>query len=267
MARISILWAAEVLVVLLPVVKATQVPPPTAEELAAITERGRRLYAYDQAAWHATDAVEMANPRTVEGQRYIAKEEDGRWRVAFGKLNPERNQFEISYEAIQQREQKKEFAAQKAMPGRVDTGFFLFAARAMEMALRDFGEPPRPYNIAAMTAPAGQLYVYVYPAQTKAQVYPFGGDVRYLVSAEGGRILEKRQMHRTVTETTPREKGKKMVAGFHKHLDGDLPEDTDVFHVLTQDPPRAEFVETAHFLFQVQADGTIRIDKDTKKER
>src|SRR5574340_379579 len=72
---------------------------PTPEELAAITERGRELNEYDQAAWHATDAVQMANPKTVEGQRYIAKKEDGKWRVVFGRLNEARDRFEISYEA------------------------------------------------------------------------------------------------------------------------------------------------------------------------
>ena len=56
---------------------------PTTEELAAITARGRMLNEYDQAAWHASDAVQMANPQTVEGQRYIAKKENGRWRVVF----------------------------------------------------------------------------------------------------------------------------------------------------------------------------------------
>jgi len=46
---------------------------PTAQELTAITERGILLNEYDQAAWHASDAVQTANPKKIEGQRYIAK--------------------------------------------------------------------------------------------------------------------------------------------------------------------------------------------------
>jgi len=73
----------------------------TETELAAITERGRALAEYDQAAWHATDAVQMTNPKTAEGQHYIAKRENGRWMVAFGVLNADRSKFLAGYEAEQ----------------------------------------------------------------------------------------------------------------------------------------------------------------------
>jgi hypothetical protein len=56
--------------------------------LAAISERGRALAAYDQAAWHATDAVQMANPKTAQGQRYLAHFENQQWKLVFGYLNP-----------------------------------------------------------------------------------------------------------------------------------------------------------------------------------
>jgi hypothetical protein len=37
--------------------------PPSKEELAAITERGRELAGYDAAAWHASDAVQAKQPK------------------------------------------------------------------------------------------------------------------------------------------------------------------------------------------------------------
>jgi hypothetical protein len=129
---------------------------PTQEELAAITERGKMLYEYDQAAWHATDAVQMANPKTVEGQRYIAKKENGKWRVVFGKLNEDRSRFGITYEAEQQAN-PREFTPQKEPEEREDAGFFLYAARAIELAMKDFGGTGRPYNIAALPGPADQI--------------------------------------------------------------------------------------------------------------
>jgi len=43
-----------------------------------------------------------------------------------------------------------------------------------------------------------------------------------------------------------------------------LPEDTDVFHVLTQDPRVPEMVGTAHFLYKVLTDGSIMIEKTRK---
>ena len=237
---------------------------PSNEELAAIAERGRLLYEYDQAAWHASDAVQMANPKNVEGQRYIAKKEDDKWTVVFGKLNADRSRFGIRYQADEQAT-LRQFNVRQEPAEPQDEGFFLNAARAIELAMKDFGVANQPYNVAVLPAPAEQLYVYLYPAQTKARVYPLGGDVRYLVGADGMKILEKRQMHKTIIETAPKS-GKKNVAGFHTHVLSDLPEDTDVFHVLTQDPPLAEFVATPHFTYQVKADGTIQLEEKRKRK-
>lgn len=256
-AAIAATWTADA---------AQQPVVPTREELAAITERGRMLYEYDQAVWHASDAVQTANPKTVEGQRYIAKKDNGKWRVVFGKLSQDHSRFEIAYEAMQQ-DQPRQFAVQREPEERVDDGFFLFAARAIDLALKDFGRLSRPYNVAVLQAPEEQLYVYLYPAQTEARVYPLGGDVRYLVNADGTKILEKRLMHKAIIETRPSSKGKKLVAGFHTHVLSDVPEDTDVFHVLTQDPPVPETVGTADFVFQIMADGSIRIEKELKRKK
>lgn len=242
-----------------------EVTPPTNEELAAITERGRLLYEYDQAAWHASDAVQMANPKNVEGQRYIARKENGKWTVVFGKLNEDHSRFAISYEADEQAS-LRQFAVRPEAPERQDQGFFLYAARAIDVVMKDFGTASRPYNFAVLPGPAEQLYVYLYPAQTKARVYPLGGDVRYLVSANGTKILEKRQMHKAIIETAPRS-GKKAVAGFHTHIFSDQPEDTDVFHVLTQDPPVPEFVGTPHFTYKVNIDGTIQIQEKGRRRK
>jgi len=245
--------------------KAQKAMAPTQDDLAAITERGRLLYEYDQAAWHASDAVQMANPKNVEGQRCIAKKEAGKWTVIFGKLNADHSRFGISYQADEQAT-LRQFAARQEPAERQDEGFFLYAARAIEIAMKDFGAANRPYNVAVLPGPAEQLYVYLYPAQTKARVYPLGGDVRYLVSPDGTRILEKLQMHKSILETGPAA-GKKVVSGVHTHILSDLPEDTDVFHVLTQDPPLPEFVGTPHFTYQVKTDGTIRIEEKRKRKK
>ena len=238
------------------------------EELAAITERGRLLAEYDQAAWHATDAVQTANPKTVEGQHYLGKKESGKWTIVFGSLSAGKNKFMIRYEAAQQ-ENPKEFAIKQDEPAKEDDGFFLFAARALELALADFGPAARPYNVAVLPAKSGNaldpegLFVYLYPGQIKAGVYPLGGDARYLISSDGKRILAKRQMHKSVIENRP-PKGKKVEAGFHTHVLSDVPEDSDVLHVLQQSPPVPEFVSTQHFLYEIASDGTIRTTKIKK---
>jgi hypothetical protein len=233
---------------------------PAPQELNAITERGIALNEYDQAVWHATDAVQTANPKTVEGQRYIAKKENGKWMVVFGKLNADKTIFQIYYEAAQQTK-PQEFKVTEETAERADRGFYLFAARAIEVALGDFRGEKRSYNVAVLPAAQDELRVDVYPAQTKARVYPLGGDVRYKMSTDGTKILEKRQMHKSILEPPPLEKGKKLASGIHTHVLSDLPEDTDVFHVLTQDPRVPEMVGTPHFIYKVETDGTITIEK------
>jgi hypothetical protein len=243
---------------------------PTTEELAAITERGRALQEYDQAAWHATDMVQTANPKTIDGQHYLAKKENGRWTVVFGALNSDKSNFLISYQA-EQLAKPSQFSVKKVEPPTEDTGFYLFAARALELALSDFGRVTRPYNSAVLPATntevkdgEGLLYVYLYPASTKAGVFPLGGDVRYLVSADGTKILIKRQLHKTILEIAAA-KAKKMVAGYHTHVLSEQPEDTDVLHVLQQDPPLPELIATPHFIYQVAADGSIGFGKSPKR--
>jgi len=255
---LALLFASENLVAL-----PQRVDPPSAAELNAITERGILLNEYDQAAWHASDAAQTANPKTIEGQRYIAKKENGKWNVVFGKLNDDKTLFEIYYEAAQQAN-PREFKVTAETEQRSDNRFYLFAARAIEVALKDFQGERRPYNVAVLPAPQDQLFAYVYPAQTKPRVYPLGGDVRYRISADGMKILEKHQMHKSILETRPLGKGKKLVAGFHTHVLSDLPEDTDVFHVLTQDPPLPEMIGTANFTYQVLPNGTITVEKQMK---
>lgn len=242
---------------------AQQTPSPSDAELAAITERGRALAAYDQAVWHATDSVQMANPKTAQGQHYLARFENERWTVIFGYLNLDKAKFLISYEATQGNKPQS-FTISHDDPPKEDNGFYLFAARALETGLADFGRQSRPYNSAVLPASGGQLYVYLYPAQVKAGIYPLGGDVRYLVSADGQKILEKRQLHKAIIEVPPA-KNKKTASGFHTHVLSDLPEDTDVLHVLQQDPCIPETIGTAHFIYEITADGSIRIKQEKKK--
>jgi hypothetical protein len=239
-----------------------KVARPSDPELAAISERGRELAAYDEAVWHATDALQIANPKTAQGQRCLARFENGRWLVVFGSLNGDKTKFSISYEALQGNKPQS-FTVKRDDPFREDNDFYLFAARALETASADFGGTPRPYNAAVLPARDQQFYVYLYPAPLKANSYPLGGDVRYLISGDGKQILEKRPLHKTIIETSPA-KGKRVVAGFHTHVLSEIPEDTDVLRVLQQDPPNPELVATPHFVYEITADGTIRIKQEKR---
>ena len=236
--------------------------PPTKEELAAITERGRNLAGYDAAAWHGSDALQAKDIKPGSVVRYIARKTDRGWTVAFGRIDAKRDRFLIAYEATQGKE-PDQFDITEFNPPKEDSDYFRSAAKAIDVALKDFIEhfegQQRPYNVAVLPAEKDQLWVYPVPAPTKPNVWPLGGDVRYLMSVDGTKIQVKRQLHKAIIENEPpRDKDQQLMAGIHTHVLEERPEDTDVFHVLSRKPSVPELIRTEHFVFVVEPDGGIK---------
>jgi len=232
---------------------------PSDAELAAISERGRQLAEYDGAAWQATDALMAARPAEDRLGSYVARKTEAGWAVAFGRLDEAGEKFLVTYEAVS-KGKKAKFEVKGFDPPREDTGWNLATARGIQTARKDFGPLSRPYNHAVLAAEQGELYVYLYPAQTKEDVYPLGGDVRYRVSPDGTRIIDKRQMHKTIIEMTTRQKGVKTEHGWHTHVLSVLPEDTDVLMVLIRKPRIPEYIGAGAYLFAIDVDGEISWD-------
>lgn len=227
--------------------------------LPDVTARGRALYEYDQAAWHATDAVQATHPPEESMGRYIARKTDAGWTVVFGRLNEKRDKFLVAFEAVQGAT-SEQFKVIQHNPPQENASFYLASSKAIDLALANAELQRRPYNVAVLPALSNQLYLYVMPAQTKPGVYPLGGDVRFLISADGSTIVEKRQLHKTILEISEGSlpKGSKMQNGVHSHFLTDVPEDTDVFHVLTRQPSVPEFIITKDRKFyEITTDGTI----------
>jgi hypothetical protein len=240
---------------------AKKAPSISDEELSQITLRGRVLFQYDQAAWHSTDAVQAEHPDNKEAGRYIARKTDAGWYVAFGHLNEARDTFLIAYLAIQS-SKPNEYRVQHFPAPQQDTGFYLFAARAIDIALADFQGEKRSYNVAVLPTANDQFFVYVLPAQTKTGIYPIGGDERYTISADGNTIVERRRMHKAIIEMDFSHLPGKPAGGVHGHVLSDVPEDSDVFYVLTRNPSMPEFIACGeNLMYQVKEDGSITIEK------
>jgi hypothetical protein len=227
-----------------------------------ITARGRMLAEYDVAAWHASDAVMALNPKKGTTTGYVAQKTDSGWVVAFGRLNDSRDKLLIVYLATQGAT-PQEFKAVQNVPFQEDGGFLYLGFKAMDTCRRVFQGENRPYNSAVLAAESGQMYVYFYPAQTKDGIYPLGGDVRYLVSPDGSAIIEKRQLHKSILEFdfSKTAQGAKPEASFHTHVLTDIPEDTDVFYVLSRKPALPEFIGVRKRIYIVSPDGTISVAK------
>jgi hypothetical protein len=238
--------------------------PASADELAAITARGRALAAYDAAAMHASKAVRaLADADVNRLELYIAQKTQAGWTVDFGRLDVETTSFDTSYEA--QSNDGVTFTVQAFTTPRSDGGYLLAAALAIRAAEAQF-QPAAgyTYNVAVLPKPDGKLFVYLYPGQTLEDVYPVGGDERFTVSADGVTILEAHRMHSLVLAPTPASPppGEKVAAGFRTVVVDDVPQDTDVFHVLVRKPPLADMIDARGHLYLIHTDGTIE-DKGT----
>lgn len=121
-----------------------------------------------------------------------------------------------------------------------------------------FPATTRPYNAAVLPTGIGEFYVYMVPGQTDADIYPLGGDVRYLISRDGERIIEKRQLHNSIIEFSTKDvESNTITSGFHTAVLDDVPEDTDVFHVLARRPHVPELILTPTYAYRIHTDGTI----------
>jgi hypothetical protein len=251
----SLCAALVALAVVLPAARGQVNEADLKEDLAATTERGHALYDYDQAAWHGTDAIFALHPDMSNAAQYICTRTTKGWRVVFPRWNATHNRLTVAYEAAETA--PGQYKAHKVDPPE-DAGDDLLAKeRALELVASDFRHSDRPYNSAILHGPNGAWYVYFYPGQTKDTVWPIGGDVRYTVSPDGSKIVEKRQLHKSILDQDL-DPAKKPQSGFHTHVLSDVPEDTDVFYVLNRRPRIPEWVgTTGGWFFVIQTDGSI----------
>ena len=233
-------------------------PAPSDTALSGITMRGRFLAAYDRAAWHGSDAflARMPNPVGVEG--FLASQDhSGTWHVLFGRLNPAGDTLFIVARADQS-SAPDSFRVDTPVPQSVGSSTERLAFRAMRTAGADLKAGPRAfggtYNSYVVPRMEGGWLVYFLPAQQRQGVYLHGGDYRYVISPDGSAIQSKFQMHRTVLNQSVPEDA---FAGVHTVVVGDVPQDSDVFLVLSRKPLKPELVVTEHFNFQIQTDGSI----------
>ena len=230
---------------------------PSETDLESISQRGKQLYYYDMACRLATDYLLSKPVDKSLADKFIAQQKDSSWFVGFGHISDDKNRFLVAYEVEFDSEMKiKQFREFK--PLKEDTLFYFKAARSIDLTADDYEFQNRPYNYAALPAENNQLYIYHYPAQIKHEIFPLGGDVRYLVNHNGERILEKRILHKTILDRSYKlEDGTKAKKGFHTAVLAPIPEDTDVFHVLFREPKIPEVIVTKHCTYQINVDGGI----------
>jgi hypothetical protein len=234
-------------------------PPPADTTLQGITARGRSLATYDGVAWRATDALLAGNSGMQGIEGFIARPRSpGSWDVLFGRLNASGDSLLLAAtitEPVATGARQIAFHRPAVLGSDADRRAFL-AMRTTAAVLASIPRPhPGTYNPYVIARDDGSWWVYFLPAQAQTNVYPHGGDFRFVVSASGATILERHQMHNAVLQF-PRMPDD-VVAGAHSVVTGHVPQDSDVFLVLTRKPARPELIATQFFHYQIAADGSI----------
>jgi proteasome lid subunit RPN8/RPN11 len=84
------------------------------------------------------------------------------------------------------------------------------------------------------------------------------------LSPDGTKIIEKRQMHKTILEYAPAGSSETVAGGYHTHVLSDLPEDTDVMLVLTRQPRVPETLGAGAYIFTIDVSGNITVADQPK---
>lgn len=240
-------------------VPAAAAAPDLSNDLSAISSRGRALFEYDAEAADASDAVlAKAGSDTSNLGSFIGRKSGESWTFDFGKLDADGSSYRVAYRAVRAA-RGAAFEVTKYDTPIAGDDFEAASSRGIALAAADFGPVNRAYNYAVLPAEDGKLIIYYYPAQTNTRVHPLGGDERYLAANDGRTLLAKHRMHRAILEQPSAvQPGQSLAAGVHTDIFGDVPEDTDVFHVLIRVPHVPEFVVIRGRMFYIEINGSIQ---------
>jgi hypothetical protein len=224
------------------------------DDLRAITMRGRELAAYQIALDGALDAMHRLGAPDSCAERYIVRRGERGFVVRFGHWSAARDTFLVSFEATQ-RNNPEDFALEPIRPERAASADERADVVALERSARELGKRRRPMRGVVVPATGGTRWVYWLPAQTRVGIWPHGDDVRFLVSADGGGVLDKHRMHDDYLDVLlPVD----ATYGAHDAM-SDVPEDTDIMLVLLRHPAVPEIISAHGRIYYVAIDGTIAV--------
>lgn len=236
---------------------------PDASAISEVNRLGALLHAYDQAAWHGTDAVmPMLQDDTeldVRVRGYVVKQTNEGWAVGFGRLTEDGSAFAVAFEAVLD-ETYTALEAVAYTQAERRTGFYHRAMVARDSAMARF-EPPEPvtYNTAVIPGSNEVLYVYLLPAQPEVRVYNLGADHRYTFDLNTNTITESKRLHNAILTLDLR--ADPPPVSFASAVLTDIPTETDVFYARSR-PPAADgkvnhYVMTEAWVFMLDSTGII----------
>lgn len=232
-------------------------------EIAEMNRLGALLHAYDQAAWHGSDAI-MPLVRNddhlhdrVEG--YVVEQTEVGWQVGFGRLTEDGSAFAVALEVVLDEEYGVLDAVSFDDPD-LRTGFYRVAMAARNRANARFDPPEQVmYNTAVIPGPTGSIYIYFLPAQPAHRVYYLGGDVRYTYDPASDTIIAEKPLHSGMLTIDLR--GDHSPASMATAVLTDIPTETDVFYARSRPAPEGglagHYVITQDWVFVLDSSGIV----------
>lgn len=219
-------------------------PEMTEVETAAVqqsVDRGWKVYSYDQAAWHGTDAMleDLPGARKSGIAGWIVTEVSDGWETVFYRLAKDSGGFEAAWAGIYDGRKvirRTTYAAGDRVlaPGEVAL------VQATELARAQKAERcgASPFNTVVFPTgkPEGGFYAYLLSPQENTGEIPFGGHHRFEIA--DGRVKDRRGFTKTcLTIPLADDKGKRPEALTVTHLLDATPNEIHVFSVFAAGLP------------------------------
>jgi hypothetical protein len=212
-------------------------PEMTAAEAAGVQQAvdlGWRVYAYDQAAWHGTDAMleDVPDARTRGIAGWIVNDIEGRWETVFYRPAKDGG-FEAVWAGVYDGRKvirRTTYAAgERALTAGEAELVQTTELLRSQKAERCGGSP---FNTVVLPTgkPDGGFYAYLLTPQEKTGEIPFGGHHRFEIV--GGEVKERRGFTKScLTIPLANDKGKRPEALTVTHLLDATPTEIHVFSV------------------------------------
>lgn len=201
---------------------------PFAEEIARIEKRAELIAGYERASILSSDYLMGRQVDTNGVETWVALFEERMWVVYYGKLSKKEKQFKSVYVVAIPHGKSKEVTM--ASPRKTSKDLLTFA-RAIKIAANEITEPQVPrYNPSVFREIDGTITVYFLPGNTQEGIVLIGGEYKVSVSSDGKRVLNSRKVHNSILrmQEHPADPDDKPAGGYHTHVLGDLPEETEV---------------------------------------
>ncbi|UCC95953.1 MAG: hypothetical protein JSW40_04185 [Candidatus Omnitrophota bacterium] len=240
---------------------------PSSQDLARIEKRGRQIAEY-QGVVEDVQSIFFAGAFADRNTIPIAIKKADKWTVYFGTFAKRRNKFEVIEVLIYPDVYSSESTQidLEKLPKRIRTPREVVQrAGAIRCVLESLSvqEQSFQYNISVFREIDKTITVYLTPKSHNPEVILLGGDWKVSVAPGGSRVLNKTQLHRSTLEMSLRQqKDKELVGGFHTHVLGDLPTETDVALILLHPELGPHFIKGRQWLSIVNKDGKIAVQQD-----